>query len=443
MSGSDRPGAFSSRVLVLFGTQLVTTGLGVVNGLLTARLLGPAAKGDYALVVMLPALVMVLIQLGLPQALGYFTARGQTLGIVAKALGLTAILSIVSMVVTVAVLPVLQQTIVRGPTHEALLLGLVAIPITLNATLMTGIVLGRQAVRWSLAANIAGSISSTFLIVSVVGILDLGLMGAIVAFLVSSTVQSALFLLGAERVAAAVPDRRRVGLRELLGYALSLYPGTLTSFFNYRIDIFIIAWLLADPSAPLGYYSMSVTMAEMVFFFPNAVATLFFPRVAGAEREDADTSLGPVSRVTFIVTLVAAVALIPASILLIVIILPAFGPSLPALYILLPGVVALSVGNVASGYLAGVGRTAVVSTINVVGFTLNVVANVLLIPMFDIRGAAAASLISYSVTAFAFTIVASRLSGRSLGELWRPRLSDVRLIVGKARSLRPGRAAAG
>ncbi len=442
MTGSDAERGFSARVLVLFVTQLIATGLGVVNGLLTARLLGPAAKGDYALVVMLPALVMVLIQLGLPQALGYYTARSHVIGIVRRALGLNVPLSSSAIVVTVALLPVLQQTIVRGPSTESLLLGLMVIPVTLNATFMTGIVLGRQAVRWSLIANAVSSIALTALIVTLVGILGLGLTGAIVAFLIGTLIQSTIFLVGAIRVTGAIPDRRPVSVGQLLRYGLSLYPGTLTSFFNYRLDIFIIAWLLPDPSAPLGYYSMAVSIAEMVFFLPNSVATLFFPRVAGTDRETADASLGPIARITLVIAAIAAIAVIPASILLIAIVLPAFGPSLAPLFILLPGVVALSVGNVASGYLAGVGRTALVSTINIVGFTVNVAANIVLIPLFDIRGAAAASLLSYSLTALASTIVASRLSGRSLGELWLPRPADIRTIVGRVRMIRSPRALA-
>ena len=98
-------------------------------------------------------------------------------------------------------------------------------------------------------------------------------------------------------------------------------------------------------------------MAEMVFFFPNAVAILFFPHVAGAEREDADRQVPMVSRVTFLLTAAVAIALAPIATALISVILPAFTPASAG-----PSsscrVVALGVSKVLTGYLNGSGEIA-------------------------------------------------------------------------------------
>ena len=105
MKEPSRVGIFSGRVAILFGTQVFGAAVGIVNGILLARLLGPAAKGDYYLLVLVPTTVMVLVQLGLPQAFGFYAARGQTLGIVAKSLVLTPILSSVAFVGVIVLLP--------------------------------------------------------------------------------------------------------------------------------------------------------------------------------------------------------------------------------------------------------------------------------------------------------------------------------------------------
>ena len=55
-----------------------------------------------------------------------------------------------------------------------------------------------------------------------------------------------------------------------------------------------------------------------------------------------------VSRVTVTMTGLAALALVPAALLAVYIILPAFVDSLPALFILLPAVVALSISKILS-----------------------------------------------------------------------------------------------
>ena len=86
MDQTSRADTFSGRVLVVFGTQVFGAGIGIINGILLARLLGPAAKGDYYFLVLLPATTIALIQLGLPQAFGFFAARGQTVGMVGKSI---------------------------------------------------------------------------------------------------------------------------------------------------------------------------------------------------------------------------------------------------------------------------------------------------------------------------------------------------------------------
>ena len=62
----------------LSGRKSSAPGIGIINGILLARLLGPAGKGDYYILVLVPATAMVLLQLGLPQAFNFYAARGQT-----------------------------------------------------------------------------------------------------------------------------------------------------------------------------------------------------------------------------------------------------------------------------------------------------------------------------------------------------------------------------
>jgi O-antigen/teichoic acid export membrane protein len=74
---------------------------------------------------------------------------------------------------------------------------------------------------------------------------------------------------------------------------------------------------------------MAVGLAELVFFFPSAVSTLFFPHVASSPREDSDRQVAMVSRVTLLVSGAVAILLIPAAAAMIWALLPAFGPAIP------------------------------------------------------------------------------------------------------------------
>jgi O-antigen/teichoic acid export membrane protein len=243
-------------------------------------------------------------------------------------------------------------------------------------------------------------------------------------------------------VSAANPAPAPVSYRELFKFGLPQYVGSLTSHFSLRIDSYLIVFLIADASESLGFYSMAVTMAEMVFIFPRAVETVFFPHVAGSSRRDSNRQVAQVSRVTLLVSALAAVAVIVLAAALFRFVLPAFGDSMQPLVVLLPGVVALGVGNVIAGYVTGIGRPGIIAAIGLVSLAANLIANLLLIPRFGIVGAAAASLVSYTVSSLLMTAAAARFSGSSIWSFWVPRRDDVRVLVvnslGLFRRLRDG-----
>jgi O-antigen/teichoic acid export membrane protein len=429
MQDTSRSSTFSGQVLVLFSSRILAAGVGIINGILLARLLGPAAKGDYTFIVLLPASAIVLVQLGLPQAFGYFSARGQTLGIFAKSVVLTVVPSAVAVVGLLVVLQFVRDALPKGVELRQILVALVALPLALNVTFTTGIVTGRKAIRWYAGVNAAYPIASTVLLAICLGWLGLAVNGALAVYLVATAIQSIGLAIGARRAAAANRHAESVSYQELFGYALPYYPASLAGFFSYRVDVYLIAFLMADSSASIGYYSLAVGLAEMAFFFSGAVSTMFFPHVAGAPREESNRQVAMVSRVTLLVTGMFALLLIPAAALMIWVLLPAFGPSFPALLVLLPGVVALSAANVVGGYITGIGRPGVHSSVNVLAFVVNIIANLIFIPPFGIVGASAASLLSYSLSALLTTAIAARFAGVSVGAFWIVGVSDIRYAV--------------
>ena len=428
LADESRAGIFSGRVAVLFGTQVFGAAVGIVNGILLARLLGPAAKGDYYILIILPATTMVLIQLGLPQAFGFFAARGQTVGMVMKAMVLTVFLSASAFVVLIVFMPVIRTAFLHAISLDLILFAFLALPLALNATFTSGIVTGRQAVRWYAGVNMAYPVATTALLVIVLGGISQSVGAALAVYLIASSIQTVGFAIGARHVIRSVPEATPVTYRELFRYGLPFFPGSLSQFFSARADVFLIAFLIPDPSAALGYYSLAVGLAELVFFFPNAVATLYFPHVAGSEREESDRQVAMVSRVALLVTAIVGVALVPGAIVLITTLLPAYLPALPALFVLLPGVVALSTTKIVYGYVTGIRMPAITSYINIFAFVLNIALNLILIPMYGIVGASASSMVSYTVSSLVFTMIAARLANARVRDFWIPRASDVRFL---------------
>src|SRR5207249_4857174 len=133
-----------------------------------------------------------------------------------------------------------------------------------------------------------------------------------------------------------------VRLTELFSYGLRLYPASISTFLSYRSDLFLLGLLVGDAVA-IGLYTLAVSLAELVFHVPDAIATILYPRVASAERAEADRIAPSMTRFALLVTLIAAAGLIPAALLAVRIVLPAFGGSIAPFLVLVPGTIALSV----------------------------------------------------------------------------------------------------
>jgi O-antigen/teichoic acid export membrane protein len=440
---SDRP-SFGSQVARVYAARLVQFGCTVAVAFLLARLLGPSGRGEYSLLLLLPSTLFALGQLGLPSALTYFAGSGRSVASLAAAAAVVAtVLSAVLVAGSLAALPTLRPALFAAAPLGLLQVATVALPILLATSFFGSILWGRQLVRPYSRVLASQSLGWLLAVIGLVGVAHLGVTGALSAYLLVTGVGAAavvvLVLRERSRAAADEPPAGAVNLGALLGYGLRLYPAGVSTFLSYRADLFLLSALRGDAAA-IGLYALAVSLAEITFQVPDSVATLFYPRVAGAEREEADRLAPSIARFSLLLTGLAAVALIPMAWLAIRIVLPGYDGSLLPFLLLLPGTVALGLSKVLSGYISGLGRPEPVGIIAMVALGVNLVVNVVLIPPLGIAGAALASMISYSLHAALTVWLASRLSGVRPLEFVTPGRAEVSRLVERLASLWPSRA---
>jgi O-antigen/teichoic acid export membrane protein len=419
------PSIFASRVAGVFATKVGTFGLSLIATFLLARFLGPSGRGAYTLILLIPTTLLILGQLGIPSALIYYAGRGRDLNeLRSAAVLLLPILSLATIIPTLLLADTIQRSILIGAPAGGLELVLLGVPFLFLATLGGTILLGRQAIRTVNLLALGQTATSLVLLFILVGPLGLGVQGAITTYVVIVIATGVATLIAVLRLAPMRFVISRRMLSDLLNYGIRIYPGSLASFFSYRIDVFLISLLLAS-SASVGLYGLAVSLAELVFYVPDSIATAFFPRIANAEREEADLLAPQVTRVATLATMLAAAALIPVAFIGVHLLLPAFVDSLPALIVIVPGIIALSISKVLSGYVSGLGRALPVGAIAVATLVVNVIANLILIPAWGIVGAAAASLVSYTANATLMIIISARLARVSPLQLILPRPDDL------------------
>ncbi len=429
---------FARRVAGVFATRIVRFGLGFVTSFLLSRILGASGRGIYAVATLTPTTLVTLGQFGLPSAFSFFAGRGRS-GTKLKwmSLLLATVLSVLLVGATLLALPFLETNVLQAAPDELLRLAIITIPFQFLASFAGATLIGRQTLRNYNLILVAQSVAMVGMIALLVGVLHLGVRGAILATIFVSAGSALATILDLHRSTAHNPEeegRRGVRLGELTSFGAKIYPASLAGFFGYRADVFILSAILADARA-IGLYSLGVSLAELAFFVPDSVSTVFFPRVASLDRRSADEMAANISRFTVLITLLSVAGLVPAAFAAVYLVLPDFVGSLPAFLILLPGIVALTVAKVLSSYVSGLGIPLQVAVASGTALIVNVVANLILIPLLGIQGAALSSLISYTVNAVMLLTIASRLSQRRPRDFVVPTGAEWRRLIDGGRQL--------
>jgi O-antigen/teichoic acid export membrane protein len=227
-----------------------------------------------------------------------------------------------------------------------------------------------------------------------------------------------------------------------LRYGIRADAANVAWFLHNRGDMFLVGYL-AGPAA-LGYYATAVRLVEKLNMPPSAVGTVLFPKIASASGEAARRVTPVACRHTVSLTLLLCVGLaLLAWPLIYVLFGTPFLPAVPLLWLLLPGVLSLSIGRLLSADLNGRGLPGSVARVNIAMALVNIALNLWWIPIWGAAGSAAASSISYSAAVILLGRRYMRASGVGWSELLVLTPSErgelARLILHTARGRSPDR----
>jgi O-antigen/teichoic acid export membrane protein len=174
--------------------------------------------------------------------------------------------------------------------------------------------------------------------------------------------------------------------------------------------MFILNYFLGPAS--VGIYAVSVRLAELLWYLPNAVGFVIFPRAAASKPEEMNVFTPRVFRATLGLTALGALGLafVGRPVINLVFSSAFVGAFIPML-VLLPGVVLLGGAKVLTNELAGRGYPHYNSLNAGLALILTVVLDLVLIPRYGVVGAALASSAAYTTiffTATGFYLTVSR-----------------------------------
>lgn len=411
--------------------RLVSVLLGFPEAILVAHALGPQGQGIYRLALLIPALMGMVVNLGLNFANVYFVGQDERNARVAVANSLWAsvILGCAAILLYAPLAGLIHDRFLSDSPQYLEAIGVVMLPISLMnynlAHVFNGLKQFRPTSIWTICTAVLTLLGAA--LVSVLGLKATGMVALYALVVPVATIAVYLWILRRRGLLSLRGDLQQ-WLRSI-GYGIRGTVANLLQFLNFRLDSLIIAAFLG--ATEVGLYSLAVLLTELLWLTANAVATILFPVTAGQSPAQASRLAAQACRHMLWVTLAEAVILAASARWLVPLIFgQEFAPSVLPLWLLLPGTVALAIPIILNAHMAGRGRPQIGALSAGISLVATVALDLILIPRLGIAGAAIASSVAYILTALVVTTIFRRATGVEWSVMLLIRMEDWRTLLG-------------
>lgn len=376
------------------GAKLGIIGVNAATGILTARELEPAGRGELSALMLWYVFLASTLTFGVPSALTFRLRKSpeQSSDLTGAAVFLALISSAIAILIGMIGIPYWMPQY----TPSALFWARVFLFNTPTASL---VLIGRAAVESR------GDFTSSNLSLLGPPLLTLAGLVALLVLRQFTPVNAAwcyvlgglpfLFLLGASYYKAFHPRIRNLSatLRMLLSYGMRSYGIDLCGTMALYVDQALVIRIL-DP-AQMGSYVVALSLSRMLNSFHAAVAMILFPRAVSQSPDAVRELTGKAVRMTTMITVPAgALIILFGPTLLTLLYGNEYRPATTILRILVVEVILAGITQVLSQAFMALGRPGVITTLQVLGLGMTVPLMLILVPRMGISAAALSLLLS-------------------------------------------------
>lgn len=395
--------------------------LTMISGIMVARTLGPAGKGTLALIILIAMILKMLGGLGMEFANVYYISKNKNK--VHIILSNNVFLWSLSVIAITGIVILTKDFIINSflPQFNPIFFnfGLIIFPFMLWLGFSLTIFQGLEKFKEFNILKISEPISRVIFLLLLMVFFKMGITGAASALSLAYIVAALLSIMLMRRYVKSRLAVNRNLFAKSIKYGVKGQIGIFFQFFNYRLDMFIINSFL-NISA-VGFYSVSVAIAELLWHVPNSIALTLFPRISTKAKESANEFTCRISRNSISIMLIIAPILTLASIFIIPLFYgDSFKASIGPLHILLPGVVCFGLVKILTAHLHGQGKPHYGSIATICSLIFTIGFDFLLIPRMGITGAALATTIAYSFSLIVTLIFFVRESQLQLKDFLTP-----------------------
>lgn len=414
--------AFKNAIQIFSGNTFHLL-LSVLISVLYARGLGPEGKGIYSSIFFVSSLLISMVDGGLRQTVTFYSARNifEEQLLIATSIKIAVIMSLILICIG---LIIFNTYYTNNFAVDLQLLALLTIPIILINSIYSGVFIGNG--KLGIIANIAWIPTSiNLLLVAVLfalGKLNIRWVLLICLFGSIGTQSYCLFKYYMDKK-VLLGGFSTVIARNIINKGTVYSIGLFLILLNYKVDVILLKKYVDFND--IGLYTLGVSLAEILWQIPNALALVILSRSATSGINDQKWIISKTIRLSILFMVISsflAYVLVPF-------ILPfvygnQFKGSIPVTRVLLAGVTVFAVFILLNSRNLGSGHPEHSIFLLLPCVILKVGMNLLLIPKFGIVGAAWSSNISYFIAAISALILFSNKEKISLRKILMYKKTD-------------------
>lgn len=388
--------------------RLLLAGISIVTGVITARSLDITGRGEQSAMQLWPLLIPYLLTLGMATAVRYCVRREpeRRVEYFSVAMSVGTVMSLVSIVVGAAFIPVWLHQYSGAVVRDAQILMLLSPQVTLSL-ILTAMLETQGDFKLANSTRVVSTVLTLAALVVMAFMHVLNPFLATLTYLVPPLFTSAFVAWKLRAFFARRLFDPRPGLKVLGSYGLRSYGVDVLTTLSQQIDQVLVVGILSASS--MGLYVIALSSSRVLQILHSAVVTVVFPNASGLERDRAVGMVARAARISTLIATVFAAALAAALPFLI----PLFygRPYAGAVGVAQVLTIEALVGGLAyvlsQAFMAS-NRPGMVTAFQGLGFCVAVPCMLVLMPRFGLMGAAVALLIS-TCARLAFLLASFRM----------------------------------
>ncbi|MCM3088670.1 flippase [Bhargavaea ginsengi] len=434
--------SFLKNSILNFSGNIFMIALGLISSVIIARTLGPQLQGVYTLVVLLPTMLVTFMNLGIGPATVYNigSKKESIKTVIATNIILSSVIGVFSIFIGCIFIYFFKNSIFSGVPIRLLLCVLVIVPFLFLNSFLQAVYQGIQNFKRFNEIQVINKISQVILLIITLLILKLELNGALIAFIISSLFPTFLIYryFSKDDYKFEINNFSASLAKEYFSYGSKAHLSNIVSFMNYRMDILMIS-LFLNPYA-VGIYNVAVSIGERLWVISSPISSALFPRISSLESENDKTILTvKVTRYVFYLSLIVGVFFFVISPWAVYILFgKEYQEASKVIRILLLGITIFAAERILSNDFAGRGKPQINLYTSLFTVLCNVIANVILIPIYGINGAAAATSLSYSLTFLIKLTLYCKFTGAKSKDILLIKKEDIDIFKKGIKLLRKG-----